>query len=482
MARPARHRMGRYAGVVLLLGGVLALAGPPATAGMPVQGGGHGEESHNMRLVGFDDLQGRSAYQPVIHRQGDRWIAYVGHHGGRRVNPLTGQEEPNGTSIVDVTDPREPRYLYHIPAETGAQMAQVCDLGGRTFLLRTVDNRAHEVWDVTQPERPVRVSRIDGLDGTHKNWWECETGIAYLVGRRAGDNPKWRTNRMLMVYDLGNPHNPRWIRDFGLPGQQPGAVGPVPPGLHEPVRLGSRLYLAYGTSSDGMVQIVDRTRLLNGNPAVADPFEPTPENLVYPEVGRVVMQPSWGGHTAFPLLGVEIPDFRKNLRGRVRDFLVVPSESTANQCQEYRHMVFIIDITDETRPFGVANYQVSESSGNFCERGGRFGPHATNWSFTPLFYRKVVFVSYFNAGVRAVDVTDPYRPREVAYYIPPTNANTEPRCIMAGDQRQCKVAVQTNNVEVDDRGYIYLADRAGTGLHIVELTGEARQVAQLPLS
>jgi hypothetical protein len=37
--------------------------------------------------------------------------------------------------------------------------------------------------------------------------------------------------------------------------------------------------------------------------------------------------------------------------------------------------------------------------------------------------------------------------------------------------------IQTNNVEVDDRGYIYGADRAGTGMHILELTGSARQVA-----
>ena len=67
-------------------------------------------EAKNMRLVGYNDLQARSAYQPTIHRQGDRYIAYIGHHGGsagmpKPVNPLTGQPEFNGTSIVDVTDP-----------------------------------------------------------------------------------------------------------------------------------------------------------------------------------------------------------------------------------------------------------------------------------------------------------------------------------------------------------------------------------------
>jgi len=40
--------------------------------------------------------------------------------------------------------------------------------------------------------------------------------------------------------------------------------------------------------------------------------------------------------------------------------------------------------------------------------------------------------------------------------------------------------VQTNNLEVDDRGLIYLVDRADTGLHIVELRGEARRIAEFP--
>jgi hypothetical protein len=96
-------------------------------------------EAKNMRLVGFNDLQARSAYQPTIHKQGDRYIAYVGHHGasydGKPVNTVKGVPEFNGTSIVDVTDPVKPKYLAHIPGaeggpETGgAQMTRVCDGG-----------------------------------------------------------------------------------------------------------------------------------------------------------------------------------------------------------------------------------------------------------------------------------------------------------------------------------------------------------------
>ena len=41
------------------------------------------EDAANFQLVGFNDLQGRSSYQPTIHQQGNRWIAYVGTHGER---------------------------------------------------------------------------------------------------------------------------------------------------------------------------------------------------------------------------------------------------------------------------------------------------------------------------------------------------------------------------------------------------------------
>src|SRR6187401_2083861 len=95
-------------------------------------------EAHNMRLVGMSDLQARSAYQPTIHKQGDRYIAYIGHHGGtpdvpKPRNHLTGQGEFNGTSIVDVTDPEHPKYLVHLPGQEelfeagGAERTRVCD-------------------------------------------------------------------------------------------------------------------------------------------------------------------------------------------------------------------------------------------------------------------------------------------------------------------------------------------------------------------
>ena len=107
--------------ICAMVGSFALLAGPALAQAPKV---GDPPEARNMRLVGCNDLQARSAYQPIIHKQGDRYIAYVGHHGGTQavpkpVNPLNGQAEFNGTSIIDVTDPKQPKYLAHIPGVEG---------------------------------------------------------------------------------------------------------------------------------------------------------------------------------------------------------------------------------------------------------------------------------------------------------------------------------------------------------------------------
>src|SRR5262249_54175674 len=228
-------------------------------------------EGMNMRLLGWNDLQARTAYQPTIVKQGGRYVAYVGHHGaaGRAKvpHPMSGHDELNGTSIVDVTDTKNPKYIAHIPGAVGdgeagaAQMTRVCDgksLGkgdpNTVYLLRAFGREGHEVFDVTDPAKPKVLTRLMGLTDTHKNYWECEGGIAYLVSTPPG----WRT-RMTQVYDLSDPANPVKIRDFGLVGQQPGATGAVPVAIHGLVSTGpkgNRVYFAFGTNKGGIMQIV----------------------------------------------------------------------------------------------------------------------------------------------------------------------------------------------------------------------------------
>lgn len=473
----------------------MSSADPSATA---AAGGDAGTaEAWNMRLVGTHDLQGRSAYQPVVHAYGDRRILFVGHHAGEAMNPLTGVTEVNGMSILDVTDPSAPVMLHHEPPTgaqaSGTQHVQVCDGADlpnadptKVYLMRTNGLLGYEVFDVTDPASPRFLttvaetgysSRSESSRGdreTHKSVWDCETGIGYFNGTPDG----WRVTRLLQVFDLSNPAEPRHIRDFGLDGWQPDAAGEMPEysvsGLHQAFVSGNRVYMGYGSGENGVLQILDRDKLLHGDPAAADPFAPTRANLLYPQISRLDFPEYWGVHTAKPIYDFPIPGYDDDRDAATRDLLLIASEAGARRCQGTRDIVFILDITQEDRPFAISTFQVDEEPGDFCNRGGRFGPHSMNDAYNPVFDKKVMFLAYFNAGIRAVDIRNPFEPVEIGYYIPAVNENTVEDCVEIDGVQQCDVVVQTNNVNIDDRGYVYALDRAGTGLHIVELEDDAR--------
>jgi hypothetical protein len=173
-----------------------------------------------------------------------------------------------------------------------------------------------------------------------------------------------------------------------------------------------------------------------------------------------------------------LPEFAKDKQSAKGDFVMVVNEQILNECLETRQRVWFVDVTAESKPFNVSNFNVPEKSGNFCSRGGRFGSHSSNENQPPMYAKRLVFVAWFNAGVRAIDIRDPYNPKEVGYYIPAKTGKTDKRCVKTPDGKErCKIAIQTNNLEVDDRGYIYIVDRANTGMHILQVTGEARKIA-----
>jgi hypothetical protein len=358
-------------------------------------------------------------------------------------------------------------------------MVRVCDGASlpkgdksKTYMLRVFGGKAHEIWDVTDPATPALLARLEAGRDTHKNWWECDTGIAYLVSGISG----WRVRRMTQVYDLSDPAKPVHIRDFGLPGQEPGSAGSVPTELHGMISSGpqgNRIYVGYGTNKGGVLQIIDREKLIKG------PKEPTPDNLRAPVIGELQMSPLVGAHTTFPLGKIRIPEFANDKAGAERDMVMIVDEALVNECgsAESRQMVWFVDATIEKYPMVVSNY--TPAAGNFCERGGRFGAHSSNESMAPVFYGKLAFVTFFNAGVRAIDVRNPYAPKEAGYFIPAITEATDKRCIKVNEQERCKIAIQSNNVETDDRGYVYVVDRANTGMHILEVTGEARKIAGL---
>ena len=409
---------------------------------------------------------------------------------------------------------------------------------GHVYLLRNVqaNNPAiagYEVYDVTDVEHPVFKSHVTGLRSTHKDWWECSTGLMFGPGSKNPaaypGAPLWRESQAMVIYDWSNPNaDPVYIRTFGLPGGQPGGTGTVPPGLHGPISahdhpkaaqklaraagpddiIGNRIYAAWGVGDDGIITILDRKKLLPpayGGTWVGDPDSPTEADLIgptSPTVGYFTMSPDQGGHTSYPVFGLtppsmqsfadpSNPESQNDGHFNVRDIVVVASEATADgsngYCQEPPHYAFTLDVTVEnsmtappgTRvehdpyqgPMVLGTLSVDPRSGakykrgNYCARGARFGVHSTDENFDNPYDGKLVAIAYFNGGVRLWDIREPQAPREVAFYVPEANANTNPDGYM------------TNNVEIDNRGYVYVVDRNGAGLDILDLTGCAKQIA-----
>lgn len=396
-------------------------------------------EALNVRLVGHHDLQGREALQVVL--KGNH--AYVGHHRGEEYDPLTGNVEPNGTTLLDVSNPKQPKIIRHIPGYKGAESraVQVVEryFDGKDYLLRNQESSeftGFEIWDITDRSNPRRISTIERLNTAHKSWWEAKTGYAYL----SGTGPGWR-GQHLIIYDLRNPYQPKFVSHWGLPGQHPGEEG-TGVSLHHPVISGNRAYLSYLAGGD--VVILD----------ITDKDKPK-------MIAHLDFSPPFSGtHTTVPFSSLKVPNFTKGY-GDVRNFLVVSEEAIASGCQEVRRQIYMIDTTEETNPIPVATFKVPD--GDFCERGGRFGPHQfAETKDGEIIGGTLLYIAYFNAGLRIVDISDPFKPKEVGHYIPDATEKTKPRP---------KRVIQTNDVDLDFRGLIYITDRAGTGLHILEYTG-----------
>lgn len=505
-----------------------AIAAGSAIADNDHRGIGQSGEQKNMRRVGHVDLQGRPSYQPnVIVYPDGRTIAFAGTHGGSKPNPLKGGAvEQNGTMIIDVTNPERPVEKFHIPVPVAggqAQMARMClgsDLPrgtpGAVYLLRNIQGSSasgYEAWDVTDVTHPKLVGAMRGMRNTHKDWWECKTGIAYMPGSRdvpAASGQRWRQGQSMVVADWSNPAEPRYIRTFGLPGGQPGATGPNSTSLHGPISthehpnaagklargataddvIGNRIYLAWGVGDDGVLQILDRKKLLPpslGGTWTGDPDTPTEADLLAPQTARLDMSPDQGGHTSFPVFGLTPKSYQDFTEFKTRDIVLLASEATADLCQEAPHWSFVVDVTVEnskTAPPGtrlepnpwqgpmiLSSMSVDPRAGekfprgNYCKRGARYGVHASEENFNNPYYGRVTFLAYFTGGVRAWDIREPQAPVELGFYVPVSNANTtQPDGYM------------TNNVEVDNRGFIYATDRNGSGLDILELHGTAKRI------
>ncbi len=74
--------------------------------------------------------------------------------------------------------------------------------------------------------------------------------------------------------------------------------------------------MAYDNARNGVIEIVDREKLLNG------PKEATEENLRYPIVSRVDLPDDMGAHNIVPMLRMPLSEFANQKFSKVKDFIL----------------------------------------------------------------------------------------------------------------------------------------------------------------
>ena len=105
---------------------------------------------------------------------------------------------------------------------------------------------------------------------------------------------------------------------------------------------------------------------------------------------------------------------------------------------DWPKLVWLLDARDERHLVSISTLPLPPVDA-FKSRGGRFGAHNLHENPpVPGAWKSedIVLGTFFNGGVRAYDVSDPYSPREIAYFVPPAPERLEDR--RGADQRRVR--------------------------------------------
>ena len=373
----------------------------------------HPEDTAGFRLVGQSDLNGFGDGMQVMPH-GD--TLYVGHFGPSGM----------GTSILDISDRTSPLVVRQWDAPNGSHThkVQVADglLVTNHELFRSEGPApvGMAIYDLDDPHDPQRIGFFDtGGRGVHRIVYEGGS-YAYVSA-----TPDGYTGRIWLIVDVSDPANPSEVGRWWWPGMwtSGGEILDTPEGedwlVHHAMVHEDRAYLGFW---DGGMVVLD----------ISDPSSPT-------TISRLGWEEGGHTHTCLPL-----PD---------RDLVVVTDEVLTEGCDGDRHMVRVVDVSDETAPFVRSICPVPED--DFCQRGLRFGSHCLHEN-RPNSYRsqELVFATYFNAGLRIYDLADPDDPVEIAHWIPECPPN--------------QAAAQINDVFVSEDQTVFVTDRVNGGVYILE--------------
>jgi hypothetical protein len=420
-------------------------------------GNGRTELARNVRRIGHLDLPGGG--QIVV--QGD--YAYVGH-----------MKPPDGTTILDVSDPKNPRVVATITLPDADSHTHKVRVVGDVMIVNVEQNDRHfrrkgdripevrarlqaalgrppsdaeiaaelkvrpedipvleearrrgyrdggfRIYDVSDRAnpRPLHYEKTFGF-GTHR--FDMDERYAYISTEMEG-----YVGNILVIYDIRDPSRPEEVARWWMPGQHvAGGETPTWKGygnrLHHAMRVGDELWAAVWNAGIRVIDVSDITAPRTIAEHNYHPPIPEPTHTVMP-----VSVPVAGRR-----LAVAVDEEHEHVRGQPHGF------------------IWVFDVTDLNRFQPLSTFHVSELDSPWS-RTGRFGAH----QFQEHLDDTLVYATWFSGGLRIIDIKDPFLPEEVGHFIPePVGGQASP---------------QSNDVDVDGRGLIYLIDR-NVGFDILE--------------
>ncbi len=429
------------------------------------------ESAMNIRRLGHLDMPGGGQVTVV----GD--YAYVGH-----LNP------PYGTSIVDVSDPRNPKLVSRVMHKDNyTHSHKVRVVGDLMFTNHEQDQRYYYRKGAMLPEHTAAARKELGHEPTDAELAAYMSGnindngkllrltakdVARFraAGQRGYDEggfkiwdisnkaePKlithqrtfgWGVHRfdvdskyiyvstewegylgnIVVIYDISDPVKPKYVSHWGIPGQHI-AGGEQPHWVEDNWRVHHALRQGNQLWVSGLWAgffAVDVSDIHNPKTVAHHNYHPP-----FPE-------PT---HTALPM--------PFDIGGR--RVAVVADETQIHRRGQPHGMMWLFDITDlrDIKPLSV--FTVSELHTPWARPDSWFGCH----QFQEHFEDTSVCAAWFAGGVRIVDIKDPTRPVETGYYVPEPSGGAK--------------SVGTNDVDVDHRGLLYIIDRYN-GFDVLERT------------
>ena len=417
--------------------------------------------AHNIRRIARVDIPGGG--QVVVDNKG---YAYIGH-----------MKPPYGTTILDVSDPANPVIAAQIKLPDRQSHTHKVRVVGDLMITNVEQNQRHflrkgerlpelrdklagelgrpatdadlaavigveeqqiaeldearrrgytnggfKIYDISDRRNPREIAyqKTFGF-GVHR--FDADEKYAYISTEMEG-----YIGNILVIYDIADPTALREVARWHMPGQHiAGGETPTWPGyrnrLHHAMRVGNELWAAVWHAGMRVIDVADITR-----PTTIAAFDYHPP---FPEPTHTVMplEQTIDGRR----IAIAIDEEHDHVPGRLHAFM------------------WVLDVTDLNDIKPISAFDVGELGSPYSGAPGRFGAH----QFREKLDSTLVYATWFSGGLRVIDVADPITPKEVAYFIP------EP----FGDEP----SPQSNDVDVDDRGLIYVLDR-NRGLEILEMT------------